>query len=44
MVYRQHRQTIPSNNEYSVSQLKMLIGQVGEILGREVSNEEWNRL
>jgi hypothetical protein len=44
MVYEQHRQTIPSNSEYSVPQLKMLLGQLGEILGREVSAEEWNQL
>jgi hypothetical protein len=44
MVHGQHRQTIPSNTEYSVPQLKMLLGQLGEILGHEVSAEEWNRL
>lgn len=41
MVYGHYRQTIP---EYSVPQLRMLLGQVGEILGREISREEWNRL
>ncbi len=44
MIYGQHRQTIPSNTEYSVPQLRMLLGQVEEILDREVSTEEWNRL
>ncbi len=44
MLYDQHRQTIPSNTEYSVPQLRMLLGQVEEILDREVSTEEWNRL
>lgn len=44
MVYRQYRQTIPSNDEYSVPQLKMLLTQLGDILGREISVEEWNRL
>lgn len=44
MVYGQHRQTIPSNDEYSVPQLKMLLTQLGDILGREISVEEWNRL
>lgn len=44
MVHGQHRQTIPSNNEYSVPQLKMLLGQLGEILGREIDADEWSRL
>lgn len=36
MGYQQYRQTIPSNSEYSVPQLRMLLGQVGEILGRDI--------
>ncbi|HET7270138.1 MAG TPA: hypothetical protein VFI90_03545 [Rubrobacter sp.] len=44
MIYGQHRRTVPSNAEYSVPQLRMLLGQVEEILNREVSTEEWNRL
>jgi len=44
MLYGQHRQTIPSNDKYSVPQVGMLLVQVGEILGRDVSAEEWNRL
>jgi hypothetical protein len=44
MIYGQRRQTIPSNSEYSVPQLRMLLGQVGEILDREIGTEEWNRL
>jgi hypothetical protein len=41
MVIRNHRQTIPSNHEYSVPQLRMLIHQVEAILGRKISAEEW---
>jgi len=44
MVYQQHRLSIPSNNEYSVPQLKMMIQEVEEILGRELSVKEWNQL
>ena len=44
MIYGQHRQTIPSNTEYSVPQLRMLLGQVEERLDREVSTEEWNQI
>ena len=44
MVYQQHRLAIPSNAEYSVPQLRMMMRAVEQILGREVSAEEWNRL
>lgn len=38
------RQTIPSNAEYSVPQLRMLLRQVETILGRKVPADEWDRL
>ena len=41
MVFGSHRQTIPSNAEYSVGQLGMLIREVGEILGRKLSLDDW---
>jgi hypothetical protein len=44
MVSGQHRQTIPTNSEYSVAQLRVLIRQVESILARQVSAEEWNSL
>jgi hypothetical protein len=44
MVYEQHRLAIPSNNEYSVPQLRMMILEVEEIIGCKVSAEEWNKL
>ncbi len=44
MVYEQHRLAIPSNNEYSVPQLRMMILEVEEITGCKVSAEEWNKL
>ena len=40
MVYEQYRLAIPSNAEYSVPQLRMLIQEVEGILGREVSMDE----
>ena len=40
MLYEQYRLTIPSNAEYSVPQLRMLIQEVEGILGREVSMDE----
>lgn len=44
MVYRQQRLAIPSNAEYSVPQLRMMIREVEQILEHQVSAEEWNRL
>ena len=44
MIYQQHRLAIPSNAEYSVPQLRMMLREVEKILGREISAEDWNRL
>lgn len=44
MVYAEHRLAIPTNAEYSVDQLKMLLREVEAILGRDIALEEWNRL
>ncbi len=44
MISGQHRQTIPSNSEYSVPQIRMLVRQVESILARRVSVDEWNSL
>ena len=44
MVLLHHRLAIPTNDEYSVPQLRMLLREVAEILGREISLEEWSQL
>jgi len=44
MVYKNHRLTIPSNSEYSVPQLRMMIKEVESIIERQISIEEWNNL
>ena len=44
MISGQHRQTIPTNAEYSVPQLRLLLRQVESILARPVALEEWNPL
>jgi len=44
MVFGQHRQTIPSNSEYSGPQIRMLLRQVEAIIGRSVSQDEWDSL
>ena len=44
MVYQQSRLTIPSNSEYSVPQLKMMIREVETVIARQITIEEWNEL
>ena len=44
MVSGQHRQTIPTNSEYSIPQIRMLLRQIESILARSVSLDEWNLL
>ena len=44
MVIGQNRLTLPSNPEYSVPQLRMMLREVGAMLGREITLEEWSRL
>ena len=44
MVYQQYCLTIPSNDEYSVPQLRMMIREAEEIIGSEIAVDEWNRL
>ena len=44
MIFGQFRLTVPSNAEYSVPQLKMMIREVETILSRQISAEEWNDL
>jgi predicted RNA binding protein YcfA (HicA-like mRNA interferase family) len=43
-VFKDNRLTIPSNEEYPVPQLKMMIREAGSILGREISLKEWTDL
>ena len=44
MVYKRHRLSIPSNTEYSIPQLRMMIREVEEIIGKEITADEWNCL
>lgn len=44
MVYGQQRLAIPSNAEYSVPQLRMLIQEVEGIIDREITVDEWSKL
>ena len=44
LVYKQYRLAIPSNHEYSVPQLRLMIKEVEDILGHEITADEWSRL
>jgi hypothetical protein len=44
MVFENYRLSIPSNAEFSVPQLRMMIREVESILGRTLDSDEWNRL
>ncbi len=44
MVHENHRLSIPSNKEYSVPQLRMMMREVERILGREILIDEWDSL
>jgi len=44
MIYQRNRLTLPSNDEYSIPQLKMMVGEVEEILQREIVLEDWEQL
>ena len=44
MISGQHRQTIPTNSEYSAPQLLLLLRQIESILARSISLDEWSSL
>ena len=44
MVLSQKRLAIPSNSEYSLPQLRMMIREVETVMGREVHSDEWSNL
>jgi len=44
MVIGQNRLTLPSNAEYSVPQLRMMLREVGAMLGQEITLDEWSGL
>lgn len=44
MIYGNNRLTIPSNSEYSVPQLKMMLREAEEVIERKITIEEWNDL
>jgi len=44
MVYGGHRLAIPSNQEYSGPQLRVMISEVEAIVGRKLPADQWSAL
>ncbi len=44
MVMGSFRLSVPSNQEYSVPQLRMMVREVESIINRTLDSEEWNHL
>lgn len=44
MLFENHRLAIPSNAEYSVSQLRFMLQEVEGVINRAITNDEWNSL
>ena len=44
MRYETHTLAIPNNAEYSVPQLKTLLKEVAQIMGKRISSQEWQGL
>jgi predicted RNA binding protein YcfA (HicA-like mRNA interferase family) len=44
LTHGHHRLAVPSNEEYSVSQLRMMLREVEQILGRKIQAEDWNEI
>lgn len=44
MGFGRRKLTIPTNSEYSVRELRMILRQAETIIGRSITAEEWNRL
>ncbi len=44
MVYQERRLAIPSNAEYSIPQLRMMLHEVERIIDREITAGAWNSL
>jgi hypothetical protein len=44
MMFEQKRLAIPSNPEYSVPQLRMMLRETGLVLQRDIALDEWQEL
>ena len=44
MTFGNHHLAIPSNKEYSVPQLKFMLKEVERIIGKRISEKNWQEL
>lgn len=44
MVLGHHRLAIPSNSDFSLPQLRMMMREVERIVGREITSDQWQSL
>lgn len=44
MIYGNFRLSIPSNQDYSIPQLKMMLEEVEKVINRKISLREWESL
>jgi hypothetical protein len=44
MLYQNYRLAIPSNDEYSVPQLKMMFAEIESIIEKELDIDTWSNL
>lgn len=44
MVYRDRRLAVPTNAEFSVAQLRLMLHEVEGILGRRITQDSWAAL
>ena len=44
LLFNERRLTIPSNKEYSVSQLRFMLREVEQLIERPIPLDEWTRL
>jgi len=44
MIHKTHRLALPSNEEYPIPQLRMMLDEVENIIEKTISLEEWDAL
>jgi hypothetical protein len=44
LIYQQRRLAVPSNEEYSIGQVRMLLAEAADVVGRPITLEEWQDL
>ncbi len=44
IVFNDIRLAIPSNSEYSIDQMMKLIKEISDLIGRKITEDEWNSL